>query len=306
MLLLLNLILSILCVITQAYHVPTARSPLKTSPRISSILSQGSIPTASAFSFHTPLVTNCKSRSHSPNNIISYALAASSSSSSSASSSSSQSSFPTYSSKDTYSAKVDLSPALFIKLLSNLYVRVSSELSQKLFGEYSLSLVMRPVLTKAVSSFIGFIIGDVFAQMLLGGGAKFNSMRCLRMGLFGGFIHGPLGHFFYRFLEHRLPGSTPSIITSKVLLDQALWSPTMSTLLISFVGIAAGSSPSIISRNIGRLLSQAMLLSWVMWPMAHFVNFRFILPRQRLMYFNSVQIVFNALISMVVNRPFVF
>jgi hypothetical protein len=85
-----------------------------------------------------------------------------------------------------------------------------------------------------------------------------------------------------------------------------LWSPTMSAILISFVGIVAGSSPSVISRNIGRLLSQAVLLSWMIWPIAHFANYRLVQPRQRLLYFNSVQIAYNALISMVVNRPFTF
>ena len=289
-----------LCLLSKAYRLATLPSATFAYPPhlkpLHSLHSSNPIPTISKEKVSLILLSATSSASPS----------SPSSSSSSAVSSSSSSSFPPYTSNDAYTEKVTLTPGLVLKLLSNLYVRVSSEVAQQLFGNYSLSLIMRPVLTKAVSSCIGFIIGDLLAQSLLGGGGRFNVVRCLRMGLFGGLIHGPLGHFFYSFLEKKLPGSSPSMVTMKVLADQVLWSPTMSAILISFVGIVAGSSPSVISRNIGRLLSQAVLLSWMIWPIAHFANYRLVQPRQRLLYFNSVQIAYNALISMVVNRPFTF
>jgi hypothetical protein len=44
----------------------------------------------------------------------------------------------------------------------------------------------------------------------------FNFTRFLRMGAFGGLIHGPTGHLFYGFLERKFPGASTTAVVKKV------------------------------------------------------------------------------------------
>lgn len=184
------------------------------------------------------------------------------------------------------------------KLNFNGFVsRVSDVITKsKLWGLYSLSLSLRPIYTKSLSSLIGFLIGDLLAQVFFIRGA-FDLIRFLRMGAFGAFIHAPLGHLFYGFLEQKLPGIEVSAIAAKLAIDQIVWTPMFGSLLFSFVGITAGHSPSLIFRTIKNNLLKIVLTSWMIWPLAHTINFKYVTPKHRLLYINSVQIVYNICLS---------
>lgn len=56
---------------------------------------------------------------------------------------------------------------------------------------YTTALRDHPTATKAVTSFLGFGIGDAIAQSI---GAPFDLTRNIRMSLYGLIIDGPLGH----------------------------------------------------------------------------------------------------------------
>ena len=125
---------------------------------------------------------------------------------------------------------------------------VSYIMKTPLWRDYSLSLTMKPVVTKSFSSMIGYFLGDIFAQLIFrkvrysfnsthifnefvymsrtfltftlitwtsqqGG---FNFARFLRMGAFGGLFHGPTGHLFYGLLERQFPGASTSAVVKKV------------------------------------------------------------------------------------------
>ena len=166
----------------------------------------------------------------------------------------------------------------------------------KLWGLYSVSLTLRPVYTKALSSMLGFLIGDFLVQTFYVKRA-FDVARFLRMGAFGALVHAPLGHAFYGFLERRFPGVNVSALATKLAIDQIVWTPLLGSLLFSFIGITAGHSPSAIFRTIKNNLLKVVLTSWVIWPVAHAVNFKYITPKHRLLYINAVQVLYNAFLS---------
>lgn len=68
----------------------------------------------------------------------------------------------------------------------------------KLVAAYLHALDKHPVATKAVTSLVGFAIGDNLAQSI--GGAPFDVLRTLRLSAYGLFIDGPVGHYFYQLL----------------------------------------------------------------------------------------------------------
>ena len=56
---------------------------------------------------------------------------------------------------------------------------------------YNNALEHHPVATKSATSFVGFLLGDVLAQIIVG--ADFDVARTLRLVLFGMFMDGPVG-----------------------------------------------------------------------------------------------------------------
>jgi protein Mpv17 len=173
----------------------------------------------------------------------------------------------------------------------------------KLWGQYTLALELKPVITKSMSSFIGFLVGDVISQVFTST-YKFNLMRCFRMGSLGALIHGPLGHLFYSNLENRFPGAKPATVGTKILLDQLLWTPLFTMLVITYLGIALGASPYQIYLQSKILYPQIVISSFLLWPVSHFINFKFIPMKQRLLFINIVQVIFNAVVSSLFHTKF--
>ena len=56
---------------------------------------------------------------------------------------------------------------------------------------YNHSLERHPVAVKSATSFVGFLLGDVLAQTIVG--ADYDAARTLRLVLFGMFMDGPVG-----------------------------------------------------------------------------------------------------------------
>jgi len=164
------------------------------------------------------------------------------------------------------------------------------------WGLYSMSLSMRPMYTKALSSMLGFLIGDFLAQAFYARRA-FDVARFIRMGAFGALVHAPTGHLFYGFLERRFPGVDITALTTKLAIDQIAWTPVFGALLFSFVGVSAGRSPNAIFRTIKNSLLKVVLTSWMIWPVAHTVNFKYVTPKHRLLYINAVQVFYNVFLS---------
>lgn len=172
-----------------------------------------------------------------------------------------------------------------------------------LWAMYNARLAVYPITTKAITSLIGFFLGDLVAQKFLGDeGAAFNWARIARMSAFGFLIHGPAGHYFYSFLDRLIVGTSPLKVASKVAIDQILWAPVFTALFFSFLGFAEGKSLDDVIEKIKRDTWIAVTTSWKFWPLAHTINFAFVPTSQRLLYINSLQIGYNVILSMLGNK----
>ncbi len=87
----------------------------------------------------------------------------------------------------------------------------------------------------------------------------------------------------------------------QVALDQLIWSPLFSIALFCFTGVTAGLSPRAIFNTLKRSGFGVILTSWLIWPAAHALNFRFVPAKHRLLYINMVQLIFNTILSFLVN-----
>ena len=74
-------------------------------------------------------------------------------------------------------------------------------------------------------------------------------------------------------------------------------------MLFIFIGVLGGATPNLIMRKIKLDLWVGLLGSWSIWPLGHYLNFRFIPANYRLLYVNIVQIIYNVYLSSVISWP---
>eukprot|EP00542_Grammatophora_oceanica_P022728 CAMPEP_0194027146 /NCGR_PEP_ID=MMETSP0009_2-20130614/1350_1 /TAXON_ID=210454 /ORGANISM="Grammatophora oceanica, Strain CCMP 410" /LENGTH=182 /DNA_ID=CAMNT_0038666107 /DNA_START=171 /DNA_END=719 /DNA_ORIENTATION=+ len=172
-----------------------------------------------------------------------------------------------------------------------------------IWARYNAMLEAQPLLTKAMTSLIGFTAGDVLAQSFVEqSGKPYDPMRTLRLGSFGFLVHGTTGHYFYGFLDSKLPGTKPVTVASKVAIDQVLWNPIFGLMFFGYLNFVEGKSFSDYTAKIKSDLQTAVMGSWAVWVPAHTINFAFIPPSQRLLYINTIQIGYNVFLSFLGNK----
>jgi len=166
----------------------------------------------------------------------------------------------------------------------------------------------KPVITKAITAAIGMGLGDIIAQLALGGGGGggmiLDPSRLLRQASFGLLLAGPIGHLWYNTLDqYVLPKkakSTP-VVLLKMALDQLLWSPLFTVVFFSWLGLWQGQGLVDITATVQAKLLPTMLANWTLWPLAHLVNFKYVPSRQRILYVNVVNVLWNVYLSGMAN-----
>jgi len=166
------------------------------------------------------------------------------------------------------------------------------------WAAYNNALDKHPLTAKSCTSLVGWALGDVLAQIFISGG-PFDVKRFLTLSAFGFFYHGPSGHFFYNWLDSKIPGTAGKDIAMKVAIDQILWCPVFMTVFFTYLGLVNGDSLATIGSKIKNDLFSACQGSWKVWPIVHAVNFKFISSKHRLVFINGVQVAFNMFLSLI-------
>ena len=167
---------------------------------------------------------------------------------------------------------------------------------------YSLqALETDPLVTKAMTSLIGFLIGDILAQKFITKG-PFDWPRLFRLSTFGLLVHGTTSHWFYGMLDGKIPGTSAKVVFSKVFIDQVLWNPIFGIMFFSYVALLELKGLGFVIEKTKKELITSVTGSWTVWPVAHAINFRFIPSSQRVLYINSIQIGYNCFLSLISNR----
>lgn len=139
-----------------------------------------------------------------------------------------------------------------------------------LWARYNALLDAQPLLTKALTSLVGFTTGDVLAQCFIEkDGKAYDPMRTVRMGSFGFLLHGTTGHYFYGFLDSKLVGTKPVTVATKVAIDQTIWNPIFGLMFFGYLNFTEGKSFEQYTNKIKADLKTAVMGSWAVWVPAH-------------------------------------
>lgn len=181
------------------------------------------------------------------------------------------------------------------------------------YAAYGRALKSRPLLTKACTSFLGFMVGDAIAQSLsLSAAAAASSTapaapaaldcaRVLRLGLFGLCVDGPLGAKWYDWLEANVCPSRPRslrAVLAKTALDQVVYASVGTVLFFAAITCLEGrpeAAPAVVAAK----WLPTMLANYAVWPLAHLVSFGLVSPAYRVLYNNVVSVGWLSLLSLI-------
>eukprot|EP00887_Chlorella_sp_A99_P007656 scaffold20.g7656.t1 len=163
--------------------------------------------------------------------------------------------------------------------------------------QYDDWLTRYPVITKAATSCIGFAIGDRLAQGI--GAGLYDPWRGVRLSMYGLLIDGPVGHAWYKLLDKHIEPDNPrgtKAVLIKTLLDQTIWALPMTCVFFALLRTLEGH-PELILPTIQDKLWRVYAGNLMVWPLAHLINFRYVPTDYRILFNNTVSILWNCWLS---------
>lgn len=143
--------------------------------------------------------------------------------------------------------------------------------------------------------------GDFLEQhyeILKGEWKKFCGKRNFHMSLSGMSV-GILCHYWYRFLDSRVPGKTIGAVLRKVLIDQFICSPLCIAMFFLTLAILERTDWEEFIREVKNKAHRLYIAEWVVWPPAQIINFYFLPTRYRVLYDNCISLGYDVYTSQV-------
>uniref|UniRef100_A0A1A9W1G9 Mpv17-like protein 2 n=1 Tax=Glossina brevipalpis TaxID=37001 RepID=A0A1A9W1G9_9MUSC len=125
--------------------------------------------------------------------------------------------------------------------------------------------------------------GDVLEQnyeIYEGELKRWNPIRTLHMGI-SGLSVGVVCHYWYQYLDNRLPNRTFKVVLQKIFLDQVVGSPIYIACFFITMGLLEKKSNQEILDEMREKAWKLYVAEWVVWPVAQFVNFYWLPTRYR-------------------------
>lgn len=167
------------------------------------------------------------------------------------------------------------------------------------WSSYESALLEKPIFTKTMINVIIYLLGDWLSQTLFQGNnvLDFDVSRTLKNG-FIGLCFGPLVHQYYEFSDAILPveGGLANR-ASKILMDQTIYLTVKCSIYISAVGLLAGDDVETVKGNVKERIGPVVITAWKFWPLVHCITYGLIPARHRILWVNSVDLIWNAILA---------
>jgi len=142
-------------------------------------------------------------------------------------------------------------------------------------------------------------VGDILQQnyeVLQKKQERWDPSRTKNMALTGLPV-GVMCHFWYNFLDHRMPGRTLRRVAQKVVIDQILFSPVCISVFFITLGILEHSKASTVKKEIIQKGWMLYAAEWMIWPPAQVINFYWLPTRYRVLYDNTISLGYDVYTS---------
>ncbi|EEC13530.1 conserved hypothetical protein [Ixodes scapularis] len=167
---------------------------------------------------------------------------------------------------------------------------------------YTRLLQSHPIKTQIVTAGTIMLTGDVIAQKLIERRKGIDVHRAAGFFFLGLCYYGPFLVAWYVALDRWLVlGSGTSAAIKKVILDQLLCSPVYLLGFMGLKGVFEGHQWSQIKEDVKTRYANVLATSYVIWPAAMAINFRFVPLKYRVVFSSSVALVWGTCLSYKLN-----
>lgn len=119
-----------------------------------------------------------------------------------------------------------------------------------------------------MQSFTGFTLGDLVAQAPdLSKGKPWDAKRTGKMAAFGLCLHGPIGHFWYNFLDRSIMTAAPTsaaAVATKTAVDQILFAPIFTSMFFGAMKAMDGKAGEV-KEEVSNKLWPTMKVNWTVY-----------------------------------------
>lgn len=196
---------------------------------------------------------------------------------------------------------------------------------QRFWHYYCWALEAHPLVAKMATGVVGTVLGDALAQYSSAkaaassqqdsqGGSEglpqasssipqYDAARCARQVAYSLLVGTPLCHLWFNFLDGSVLPDAPTsaaAVLAKVALDQALMAPFGTALFFTGMKVLEGTPETVLPTLRSRLLP-TLMASYMIWPLAHIINFSLVPSSQRVLYVNCIAVLWTAYMSHMVN-----
>ncbi|ESW21613.1 hypothetical protein PHAVU_005G085000 [Phaseolus vulgaris] len=166
------------------------------------------------------------------------------------------------------------------------------------WSAYEEALKTNPVLAKMMISGIVYSVGDWIAQCFEGKPLfEFDRARMFRSGIVGFTLHGSLSHYYYYFCEDLFPYKEWWVVPAKVAFDQTAWSAIWNSIYYTVVALLRLDPPISILNELKATFFPMLTAGWKLWPFAHLITYGVIPVEQRLLWVDTVELVWVTILS---------
>ncbi|KAB2631072.1 protein sym-1-like [Pyrus ussuriensis x Pyrus communis] len=157
-------------------------------------------------------------------------------------------------------------------------------------------LAKYPVATKALTSALLTLIGDMVCQLVIDKAPYLDLKRTFLFTLMGLVLVGPTLHFWYLYLSKLVttPGASGAFL--RLVLDQFLFAPTFIGVFLSTLMTLEGK-PSQVVPKLQQEWFSAVLVNWQLWIPFQFLNFRFVPQQFQVLTANFIALTWNVILS---------
>ncbi|XP_024883630.1 PXMP2/4 family protein 3 [Temnothorax curvispinosus] len=157
-----------------------------------------------------------------------------------------------------------------------------ANLMYSLIGAYLERLYNSPLRTKAVTSCIVAVLGNVASQKL-SGAKQLNEDSVLAFALFGLLFGGPVPHYFYTYV--RLFVKNPLGI---LLIERLIYTPCFQALALYLLAIFEGKPHQVACAHMQRLYLPTLMANLKYLTLFHFINIKYVPPMLRVLVVNLI------------------
>ncbi|XP_038067899.1 mpv17-like protein [Patiria miniata] len=166
----------------------------------------------------------------------------------------------------------------------------SGRLGARLFLSVKAFAQRRPALANSITYGSILSVAEVM-QQTIAGEERYDWAKVGRMAVIGGCAFGPIGYYWYRWLDKVLPGTAKLTVVKKVISDQLVSAPLF--IAIFYAGSSAMEGKKDVFAELKEKFPQTFAASCCFWPIAQTFNFFFLPNHMRVVYVASVSLVWS-------------